>query len=144
MKEGARIEYIYKLEPYFRREAHGVGGASNIQITTNISVVKLTPIDDSLECSFIFTVNYNPAVANLTIKGVARVTGERRELEDIKKSFEGKRMLPSPLLQTIANVSFIEGVILARSLNIPPPLPLPTIPQPSESKDGAPRPSYIA
>ncbi|MBC7113185.1 MAG: hypothetical protein H5T34_04095 [Candidatus Methanomethyliales bacterium] len=121
-----------------------VGGASNIQITTNISVVKLTSIDDNLECSFIFTVNYNPAVANLTIKGVARVSGDRRELEDIKKSFEGKRMLPSPLLQTIANVSFIEGVILARSLNIPPPLPLPTIPQPSESKDGVSRPSYIA
>ncbi|MCX8182359.1 MAG: hypothetical protein N3D12_04515 [Candidatus Methanomethyliaceae archaeon] len=120
------------------------GGTTNIQITTNISVVKLTPINDSLECSFIFNVNYNPAVATLTIKGVAKVTGDKKELEEIKKSFEGKRMLPSPLLQTIANVSFIEGVILARSLNIPPPLPLPTIPQPPESKEGSVRPSYIA
>lgn len=120
------------------------GGASNIQITTNISVVKLTPVDDSLECSFIFNVNYNPAVATLTIKGVARVTGERKDLEEIKKSFESRRVLPSPLLQTIANASFIEGVILARSLNIPPPLPLPTIPQPSETKEGTVRPSYIA
>ncbi|MGC8936198.1 MAG: hypothetical protein ACP5KV_02375 [Candidatus Methanomethylicaceae archaeon] len=119
-------------------------GASNIQITTNISVVKLTAVDDALECSFIFSVNYNPAVANLTIKGVARVTGDKKELEEIRKSFEGKRMLPSPLLQTIANVSFVEGVILARSLNIPPPLPLPTIPQPTESREGSARPSYIA
>lgn len=121
-----------------------IGGASNIQITTNISVVKMTAVDDVLECSFIFTVNYNPAVASLTIKGLARITGEKKELEDIKKAFEGKRMLPSPLLQTIANVSFVEGVMLARSLNVPPPLPLPTIPQPSESKEGASRPSYIA
>jgi len=121
-----------------------VNGASNIQITTNITVVKLTPVDDSLECNFIFSVNYSPAVASLTIKGVAKVTGEKKEIDEIRKVFEDKRMLPSPLLQTIANSSFIEGVILARSLNIPPPLPLPTIPQPSEGKEMVGRPSYIA
>lgn len=121
-----------------------VGSMSNIQITTNISVVKMTAADYGLECSFIFSVNYSPAIANLTIKGVAKVTGEKKELEEIKKAFEGKRLLPSPLLQTIANVSFIEGVIIARSLNIPPPLPLPTISQPSEGKEAGVRPSYIA
>ncbi|MGQ9759584.1 MAG: hypothetical protein ACUVQ5_03305 [Candidatus Methanomethylicaceae archaeon] len=119
-------------------------GANNIQITTNISVVKLTMVEEVLECNFIFSVNYNPAVANLTIKGVARITGRKEELDEIKRAFEGKKMLPSPVLQTIANVSFVEGVILARSLNIPPPLPLPTIPQTSESKEGTTRPSYIA
>ncbi|MGA2573018.1 MAG: hypothetical protein ABSF36_02270 [Candidatus Methanomethylicaceae archaeon] len=46
------------------------------------------------------------------------------------------------ILQTISNVGFVEGVILARSLNIPPPIPLPTIAQ--QQAEQPKNPSYIA
>ncbi|MCX8170271.1 MAG: hypothetical protein N3D72_04195, partial [Candidatus Methanomethyliaceae archaeon] len=108
---------------------------------TNISIVRLIPISDGLEFSFIFTANYNPAIANIIIKGLVRVSGSKEELEDIRKSYEKKRALPAQILQSVANASFMEGVIIAKSLNIPPPIPLPMISQPSEEKKDS---SYIA
>jgi hypothetical protein len=119
-------------------------GVINIQVTTNISIVKLIYSEEVLDCSFVFVVNYIPAVANLTIKGSAKITGEKKELEEIKKSFDDNKALPQPVLQTISNISFIEGIILARSLNIPPPIPLPTLTQQQTNKEIGVRPSYIA
>lgn len=113
----------------------------NIQITTNISVIKIISTNESLECNFVFTANYNPAIANIIIKGIVRITGNKEELEEIKKNYEKKKTIPTQIIQSIANASFIEGVILAKSLNIPPPLPLPIISQPIEEKRDS---SYIA
>lgn len=119
-------------------------GMTNLQVTTNISIIKMLQIDGSLDFSFVFAVNYNPAVANLTLKGNVRVAGEKNALDDIKKAFEEKKSLPPMILQTISNVSFIEGVLLARSLNIPPPIPLPTIQSQQEMNKMKGSPSYIA
>ncbi|MEJ5292774.1 MAG: hypothetical protein WHS82_04170 [Candidatus Methanosuratincola sp.] len=118
------------------------GGISNLQVTTNISITKMTQSRGLLEVSFVFAVNYNPAVANLILKGVARVSGNEKELEEIKKNFEERKLLPPIVLQSISNISFIEGIFLARSLNIPPPIPLPTIQQQEATKGKS--PSYIA
>lgn len=117
-------------------------GMVNIQVTTNISVLKVTQSEGLLDFGFIFSANYNPSIAMLTIKGSAKVSGEKKELDDLKKSFDEKKALPPMILQTISNVGFVEGVILARSLNIPPPIPLPTITQ--QPAQQAKNPSYIA
>ncbi|MCS7097697.1 MAG: hypothetical protein NZ922_01805 [Candidatus Methanomethyliaceae archaeon] len=114
---------------------------TNIQITTNISIMRLTPISDGLEFSFIFTANYNPAIANIIIKGLIRISGSKEELEEIRKNYEKKKAIPAQILQSVANASFIEGVIIAKSLNIPPPIPLPMIAQSSEEGRSS---SYIA
>ncbi|MDH7555697.1 MAG: hypothetical protein ACQXXL_06780 [Candidatus Methanosuratincola sp.] len=118
------------------------GGISNLQVTTNISITKITQARGMLEVGFVFAVNYNPAVANLILKGVARVSGNDKELEEVKKNFEERKVLPPIVLQSISNISFIEGIFLARSLNIPPPIPLPTIQQQEATKGKS--PSYIA
>jgi len=118
------------------------GGISNLQVTTNISITKITQTRGMLEVAFVFAVNYNPAVANLILKGVARVSGNEKELEEVKKNFEDRKVLPPIVLQSISNISFIEGIFLARSLNIPPPIPLPTIQQQEVTKGKS--PSYIA
>ncbi len=118
------------------------GGISNLQVTTNISITKITQTRGMLEVGFVFAVNYNPAVANLILKGVARVSGNDKELEELKKNFEERKLLPPVVLQSISNISFIEGIFLARSLNIPPPIPLPTIQQQEANKGKS--PSYIA
>ncbi|RWX74092.1 MAG: hypothetical protein Metus_0117 [Candidatus Methanosuratincola subterraneus] len=118
------------------------GGISNLQVMTNISITKITQFRGMLEVAFVFAVNYNPAVANLILKGVARVSGDEKELEEVKKNFEDRKVLPPIVLQSISNISFIEGIFLARSLNIPPPIPLPTIQQQEATKGKS--PSYIA
>ena len=118
-------------------------GMVNIQVTTNISVLKVTQGEGMLDFGFIFSVAYNPSIATLTIKGSAKVSGEKKELEEMKQSFDEKKALPPAILQTISNIGFVEGVILARSLNIPPPIPLPTIAQQQPTQQVK-NPSYIA
>jgi hypothetical protein len=114
-----------------------------VQISTNLNLVGIEKkTDDLLEVPFVLTVNYNPGVAQISIKGRAQVTGEREELKQIHTAYTEKKPPPQIILQSISNVTFIESVLITRTLNIPPPIPLPQIaPAQAEGKK-PPEPSY--
>jgi hypothetical protein len=101
-----------------------------IQIGTNINVVGMEKkADGTLEVPFVLAINYNPSIAQLSLKGSAYVSGDKNEIEKVLKDYEEKKP-PLPLIvQSISNVVFIESVLISRTLNIPPPIPLPQIPQ---------------
>jgi hypothetical protein len=83
----------------------------------------------AVEVPFVLTINYNPSIAQISLKGSAYVSGDRNEIEKVLKNHEEKKP-PSPVIvQSISNVVFIESVLISRTLNIPPPIPLPQIPQ---------------
>jgi hypothetical protein len=105
-----------------------------IQISTNINLVKMEKKqEDQLEVPFVLTINYNPSIAQISMKGSAYVLGEKTEIEKTFKEYEEKRP-PSPyIIQSISNVVFIEAVLISRTLNIPPPIPLPQIAQTKET-----------
>jgi hypothetical protein len=104
-----------------------------IQINTNINVVGMEKKqDDSLEVPYVLTIVYNPSIAQMTLKGNAMVIGEKDEVEKILKDYEQKKPPAQIIIQSISNVVFIESVLISRSLNIPPPIPLPQIPQAGE------------
>ena len=108
-----------------------------IQIGTNINMVNIDKkTDDTLKVPFVLTINYHPAIAQINIKGSAYVTGDSTELEKVAKDYEDRKPPPPVIVQAISNVVFVESVILSRTLNIPPPIPLPKIPQakPQKSK----------
>ncbi|MCW4025800.1 MAG: hypothetical protein NWF01_12345 [Candidatus Bathyarchaeota archaeon] len=99
-----------------------------IQINTNINVIGMEKkTDDSLEVPFVLSIGYNPSVAQMSLKGSAIVMGDKEELEKTLKEFEQKRTPPPIVIQSISNMVFIESVIVSRTLNIPPPIPLPQI-----------------
>ena len=107
----------------------------SVQISTNLNVVGVNKKgEDLLEVPFIFTINYNPAEAQISFKGKSHVTGEHEELEQIILEHKEKKPPPPVILQSISNVVFIESVILCRTLNIPPPIPLPKIPVGTKKK----------
>jgi len=114
-----------------------------VQIATNLNLVGFEKKgDDSLEVPFVFTINYNPAVAQISIKGRARVTGEKEELKQIYNAYNEKKPPLPIVMQSISNVAFIESIVITRTLNIPPPVPLPQIPPaPTEGKKPG-EPSY--
>ncbi len=116
-----------------------------VQISTNLNLVGIEKkTDDLLEVPFVFTINYNPGVAQISVKGRAQVTGEREELKQIHTAYTEKKPPPQIILQSISNVTFIESVMITRTLNIPPPIPLPQIsPAQAEGKKSA-EPSYRA
>ena len=100
-----------------------------IQINTNINVVGMEKKqDDSLDVPFILSIVYNPSIAQLSLKGTAYVVGEKTEIEKVLKEYEQKKPPAQIIIQSISNVVFIESVLISRTLNIPPPIPLPQIP----------------
>jgi len=99
-----------------------------VQIATNLNLVGVEKkSDDLLEVPFVFAINYNPAVAQISVKGKAHITGEREELSQIHNSYTEKKPPPVIVVQSISNVAFIESIVITRTLNIPPPVPLPQI-----------------
>ena len=114
-----------------------------VQIATNLSVVGINKKgEDLLEVPFVFTINYTPGVAQISLKGKSHVKGSKDELQQILKDHKEKKPPPPIILQSISNVVFLESVIICRSLNIPPPIPLPKIsPVPKKKRS---EPTYRA
>jgi hypothetical protein len=108
-----------------------------IQISTNLNLTGMEKKpDNSLEVPFVLTISYNPSVAQISLKGRAYVIGDRGEIEKIYKDYEEKKPPPPIIVQSVSNVAFIESVLISRTLNVPPPIPLPQIPEakPGEKK----------
>ncbi len=109
-----------------------------IQINTNINVVGMEKKpDESIEVPFVLTIVYNPSIAQMTLKGNAYVVGEKSEVDKVLKDFEQKKPPAQIIIQSISNVVFIESVLISRTLNIPPPIPLPMIPEAGTKPQGA-------
>ena len=101
-----------------------------IQIGTNINIVGMEKKQDgTLEVPFVLAINYNPSIAQISLKGTAYVSGDEKDIEKALKDREEKKPPPPIIVQSISNVVFIESVLISRTLNIPPPIPLPQIPQ---------------
>jgi len=115
--------------------------APNIQIATNINVVSIDKkSDDQLEVPFVLTINYNPSIAQMSLKGMAYVQGDKAEIDKIVKDYEQKKPPTPVILQSISNVVFVESVLISRTLNVPPPIPLPLI---QENKPPGTKPTDI-
>jgi hypothetical protein len=101
-----------------------------IKIGTNINLVSVEKnTDGSLEVPFVLAINYNPAIAQISLKGTAYLTGDKKEIDKVVKDYEEKKPPAPVILQSISNVVFIESVLISRTLSIPPPIPLPQIPE---------------
>jgi hypothetical protein len=57
------------------------------------------------------------------------VKGDKGEIDKVYREYEEKKPPPPMIIQSISNVVFLESVIISKTLNIPPPIPLPQIPQ---------------
>lgn len=110
-----------------------------IHVSTNVSVLGVESKDERLFVPFVVGISYTPSIAQISLRGNAVVSGDKSELEKIREDYQKQRAPPPPvLIQSITNTSLIEATVLSRSLNVPPPLPLPTLP-PKKPEE----PSYV-
>jgi hypothetical protein len=110
-----------------------------IQINTNLNLTGMEKKpDDSLEVPFVLTISYNPSIAQISMKGRAFVVGEKDETDKVYKDYEEKKPPPPIIVQSVSNIAFIESVLISRTLNIPPPIPLPQIPEAGKPTDKKP------
>lgn len=104
-----------------------------IKINTNLNLINVEKkAEDFLEVPFVLTVNYNPSIAQISLKGRAYVKGSKNEISKIYQEYKEKKPPPPMVVQSISNVVFVESVLISRTLNIPPPIPLPQIPPPKK------------
>lgn len=114
-----------------------------VQISTNLNLVGVEKkSEDMLIVPFVFTINYNPAVAQISVKGRAHITGETDELKQMHNAYNDKKPPPPVVVQSISNVAFVESIVITRTLNIPPPVPLPQIPPAQAEGKKLGEPSY--
>ncbi len=65
------------------------------QIAVNVNIVGLDLKNEStVDAPFVFTVNYAPSIAQLSVKGRAQVIGEKEEISTMIK--EHKQNKPPP------------------------------------------------
>jgi hypothetical protein len=115
-----------------------------VKVSTNLNVVGINKKPKGmLEVPFVFTINYTPSVAQISVKGRARIKGAKDELKKIHTAYTEKKPPPPTVIQSISNIAFLECVIISRTLRIPPPIPLPKIPLVQQKKK-MPEPSYRA
>lgn len=96
--------------------------------------------DSSLDVPFVLTITYNPSIAQMSLKGNAYVQGDKNELDQILRDYEQKKPPAKIILQSISNIVFTESILISRILNIPPPIPLPIIPESGKQPPQKPAP----
>jgi hypothetical protein len=133
-----KVSYI-AAERFWEQEQQTPGG---VNISTNINIIGMEHKGEELSVPFVATIAYNPSIAQINIKGQAVLTGAAEELEQMKKDYEGKKAPPPVLLQAITNTSLIEATVVSRTINVIPPIPLPSI-QTAPAKPDKERLNYV-
>ncbi len=97
---------------------------AQVQIAVNINIVGLDQKGESqAEAPFVFTVNYTPSIAQLSVKGRAQVNGDKSEISKMIDEHRQNKPPPSPVIQAVSSIALAEAILLSKSLGVPPPLP---------------------
>jgi len=105
-----------------------------VQIGVNINMLDIDQRSDgSLDAPFVFTVNFTPSIAQISIKGKAKISGDAEDTKKILDEHKAQKAPPVQLVQAVSNAAMADAILISRSLNVPPPLP--PIPQ---QQQGAP------
>jgi hypothetical protein len=100
-----------------------------VQIGVNINMLDISERPDgTLDAPFVFAVNFTPSIAQISIKGKAKISGDSSDTKKIVEEHKAQKPPPVQLLQAVSNAAMADAILISRSLNIPPPLP--PIPQP--------------
>ena len=100
-----------------------------VQIGVNINMLDIDErTDGTLDAPFVFTVNFTPSIAQISIKGKAKIAGDSADTKKIVEEHKAQKPPPVQLIQAVSNAAMADAILISRSLNIPPPLP--PIPQP--------------
>lgn len=103
-----------------------------VQIGVNINMLDIDQRSDgSLDAPFVFTVNFVPSIAQISIKGKAKISGGSEDTKKIVDDHKAQKPPPVQLVQAVSNAAIADAILISRSLNIPPPIP--SIPQPQTS-----------
>jgi hypothetical protein len=116
-----------------------------VQIGVSINMLDINERSDgSLDAPFVFTVNYTPSIAQISIKGKAKISGDAQDTKKILDEHKVQKSPPVQLIQAVSNAAIADTILISRSLNVPPPLPPIPQPQPTSQQQGKSESRYTA
>ena len=85
----------------------------------------------ALKFHFEFSANYEPKLANITILGFLTFIEKPEAAKAIADSWKKDKKIPKEVMSSVLNTVLsrcnIEAMLLAREVNLPPPIPLPKV-----------------
>lgn len=104
-----------------------------VGIKNNSSVINMEKRNNELCIDFVFNSIYNPSIATIKIDGTLYYQGE--DADEILEQWGASRSIPNVHIQNaIIEKGLMEAVILAKELNVVPPIPLPRIKEEEKKK----------
>lgn len=110
-----------------------------INIKNNISIKKVEEADLSLGKSkqsglkfiFEFVSLYDPKIGDITLAGEVLYLMPEKQVKEVLKGWKKDKKVPKDLtaavLNTVLQKCNIQALMLARDINLPPPIPLPKV-----------------
>jgi len=117
---------LYKAEAECVSDKKFEGIAASLDIT-GIGMTK----DGGIKIDFTHTTKYEPGIAMIRFSGFTLAKGKKAELDSLLAGWKKNRFLPKDVFETLVNLAKYSaetnGVLVAKALNIAPPLVIPRV-----------------
>jgi hypothetical protein len=67
--------------------------------------------ESTADAPFVFTVNYNPSIAQLRVKGRAQVMGEKAEIYKMIDQHKQNKPPLTAIIQAVSNIAMAEAIL---------------------------------
>lgn len=109
-----------------------------IQVNNNVSLTNVekaefavAPKQASAKFYFEFTAKYEPKVADILLSGFLIFADKEESVKSIIDGWKKDKKLPKEVMSSVLNIVLsrcnVEALLLAREVNLPPPIPLPKV-----------------
>ncbi len=110
-----------------------------VTVNNNVALEKVekfeVPVGNAKQLTarfhFSFSANYEPKIAVISLKGFLTYFDKKEVLEELEKAWKKDKKIDKNIMESVLNTILgkcnIEALILAREVNLPPPIPLPKV-----------------
>jgi len=110
-----------------------------VQVNNNVVIKEVeradlkigTPEQGALKFNFEFTAKYEPEIGDITLNGALTFLEKEEKAKEIEEQWKKDKKIPkevmSSVLNTILSRCNVQALLLAREVNLPPPIMLPKV-----------------
>ena len=110
----------------------------NVNIKNNVAIedialekVALSSSEEVIKFMFDYSINYEPNVADISLKGHVLFLENKKKTKDIMNSWKKEKKVPSAIMQTIINQVLakctVKALNLASDIGVPPHINMPKV-----------------
>jgi len=125
------------------------GVQGKIKVANNINIKDVAEEDLSMGAAkekglrfvFHFSSKYDPDMGSIDVEGNVLYLDDEKKIKEIIKSWKKDKKVPEDVMQAILNTILmkcnLEAILLSKEVNLPPPIPMPSLGAASTSKKQA-------